>query len=74
MKTLNCDVCGRLIKTPVTNRNYFHLAHRELCEICHDQLEAHMKPVVRTKLPFDYQWYNRFLHESVEKAIAKGKF
>ena len=74
MKTLTCDVCRHQITTPVLNRNYFHLAHREVCETCHDLLEAHVKPTVRTKLPFDYQWYNRLLNESLEKAIQKGKF
>ena len=74
MKTLTCDVCRHPIQQPVPNRNYFHLAHRDICEVCHDQLEALLKPIVRVKSPFDYAWYNRLLQESVEKAIQKGKF
>jgi hypothetical protein len=58
----------------VSNRNYFHLAHRDLCEACKDDLEATLKPVVRTKSPFNYDWYNQLLTDSIEKAIQKGKF
>ena len=74
MKTLTCDVCKGSIKQPVHNRNYFHLAHRDLCESCHDSLEAFIKPIVRAKAPFDYDWYNQLIQESIEKAIPKGKF
>ena len=74
MKTLMCDVCKSEIVLPVPDRNCFHIAHRDICEVCHDKLEALVKPVVRTKLPFDYGWYNRLIQESIEKAIQKGKF
>ena len=74
MKTLNCDVCKSVIKIPVPGRNYFHKAHRDLCESCHDKLELQLKPVVRTKIPFDYEWYNKLLQKSIEKAVQKGKF
>ena len=74
MKTLTCDVCLSVINTPVMGRNYFHMAHRDICEPCHDKLETQMKPVVRTKAPFDYEWYDKFLTESIEKAVQKGKF
>ena len=74
MKTLTCDICRHAIQVPVLQRNYFHLAHRDICESCHDELQAQIKPIVRTKLPFDYGWYNRVLQESIEKAISKGKF
>jgi hypothetical protein len=74
MKTLTCDVCRHTIQQPVATRNYFHLANRDLCEACKDDLEAVLKPVVRTKNPFNYEWYNQFLTDSIEKAIQKGKF
>ena len=74
MKTLTCDVCKHLIQQPVHTRNYFHVAHRDLCEPCHDDLEYLLKPTVRAKRPFDYQWYSRLVQESIEKAISKGKF
>ena len=74
MKTLTCDVCQNIIQSPVMGRNYFHVAHRDLCEFCHDKLESQIKPVVRTKSPFDYEWYNKLIQESIEKATSKGKF
>lgn len=74
MKTLTCDVCRSTIESPVSNRNYYHMAHRDICEACHDKLEALIKPVVRTKQPFDYGWYSNLVQDSIEKAIQKGKF
>ena len=74
MKTITCDVCKKKMDVPVVNRNYFHLAHRDLCESCKDSLESFIKPVVRTKEPFDYAWYDKFVQDSIEKAIQKGKF
>lgn len=73
MKTITCDVCQGIIQTPVTGRNYFHLAHRDLCEPCHDKLESLLKPTVRAKSPFNYEWYSKLLQESIEKAVQKGK-
>ncbi|MDR2608791.1 MAG: hypothetical protein LBC57_10420 [Treponema sp.] len=74
MKTLTCDVCRKVIQQPVSERNYFHMAHRDICESCHDALEFAIKPVVRTKQPFNYEWYDRLVTDSIEKAIQKGKF
>ena len=74
MKTLTCDVCRKKVENAVTSRSYFHLAHRDLCEACKDDLEFLIKPVVRTKDPFDYDWYNKLISESIEKAVQKGKF
>jgi hypothetical protein len=74
MKTLTCDVCKQKIQEPVSTRNYFHLVHRDICESCKDLLEVRLKPVVRTKSPFNYEWYEKLIRESVEKAVEKGKF
>jgi hypothetical protein len=74
MKTLICDVCKRTIKQPVADRNYFHIGNRELCEPCKDQLDLFLKPIIRTKQPFNYEWFDRLTQESVEKAIERGKF
>jgi hypothetical protein len=74
MKHLNCDVCDKDITTAISNRTYFHIANRDICEECKDKLEAEMKPVVRTKQPFSYEWYDRLERDSLEKAIARGKF
>ncbi|MDR0475145.1 MAG: hypothetical protein LBH43_15915 [Treponema sp.] len=74
MKTITCDVCRAKIQQPITNRNYFQLAHRDICESCHDELQLQIKPVIRTKQPFNYNWYDNFVQDSIEKAIQKGKF
>ena len=74
MKTLTCDVCKQKIQEPVSTRTYFHYAHRDICESCKDQLEVRLKPIVRTKGPFSYEWYDKLIKESVEKAVEKGKF
>jgi len=50
------------------------MAHRDVCEICHDKLEVQIKPTVRTKEPFAYDWYSKLVQESIEKAVQKGKF
>jgi hypothetical protein len=74
MKTLTCDVCRHKMEEPVTGRTYFHICHRDLCEPCKDDLEALIKPVLRSQEPFNYEWYTRLIRESVEKAVQKGKF
>ena len=73
MKTLTCDICSTAIQTPVSAHNYFHVAHRDICESCHDKLEYMLKPTVRTKSPFNYEWYDKLYKDSVERSIQKGK-
>ncbi|MDR2662072.1 MAG: hypothetical protein LBC31_03645 [Treponema sp.] len=74
MKSLKCDICHKDITTAINQRSYFHVAHRDLCEACRDQLELTLKPVIRTKQPFNYEWFERLIRDSIEKAIAKGKW
>ncbi len=74
MKTLTCDVCKNEIENPTSGRNYFHLAAFDLCEPCKDKLEVSLKEVVRTKNPFNYEWYDRLMTDSITRAIGKGKF
>ena len=74
MKTLTCDVCKKKMENAITDRTFFHIAHRDLCEPCKDALEFQIKPTVRTKDPFGYDWYNKLLQDSIEKAVQKGKF
>jgi hypothetical protein len=49
------------------------MAHRELCESCHDDLELFLKPIVRTKQPFDFEWFDHLTQDTIEKAIERGK-
>jgi len=74
MKELICDVCKHTLQDPVSNRNYFHICHREICEDCNNDLQEVIKPAIREQDPFSYDWYVHFVHDSVEKAIQKGKF
>jgi hypothetical protein len=37
-------------------------------------LELVLRPVLRNKHPFNYEWYERVMTESIEKAVQKGKF
>ncbi|MDR2103540.1 MAG: hypothetical protein LBP42_05485 [Treponema sp.] len=73
MKTLTCDVCKHTIQQPTAGRNYFHFAHRDICEPCKDALESALKPIIRTKEPFNFEWYDRLVQDSIEKSILKGK-
>ena len=74
MKSLNCDVCNVLLEDPIPSRTYWHIGHRDICEACHDRMEFTIKPTVRSKQPFDYNWYLKLIQDSIEKAIQKGKF
>lgn len=74
MRSLKCDVCHKDITTEINQRGYFHIAHRDICEACHDQLEAGIKPVVRTKQPFNYEWFQRLMQDSIEKAVSRSKW
>jgi hypothetical protein len=74
MKTLVCDVCKKTIQEPVVGRNYFHYAHRDICESCKDELDLRLRPVVRTKQPFNYEWFDRLTQDSIEQAIQEGQF
>jgi hypothetical protein len=47
--------------------------HRDICEACKDELELVLKPIVRTKQPFDFEWYDQLVKDSLEKSILKGK-
>ncbi|GHV62893.1 hypothetical protein AGMMS49587_11130 [Spirochaetia bacterium] len=74
MKALICDVCGHVIQQPQPGVTYFHFAHRDLCEPCQDQLQLILKPITRSRQPFNYEWYNQLVQDSIETAIEKGKF
>jgi hypothetical protein len=74
MKALICDVCKKAVENPFSGRNYFHLANYDVCEPCKDQLELSLKPVIRKKNPFNYDWFDRLMLDSIEQAIGKGKF
>jgi len=73
MQTIICDVCKKKMDDPITNRTFFYYAEHSVCEACKDNLEFQMKPTVRSKDPFSYEWYNKFVGDSFGKAVQKGK-
>lgn len=73
MQTITCDICKRTITQPVVGRDCFHIGHRDICESCKDQLDLAAKPVIRTKQPFNYEWYDQFVQDFIEKSIERGK-
>jgi competence CoiA-like predicted nuclease len=74
MKSLICDVCHKPLTTARGGLEYVHIAHRELCEDCNDKLNQEIKPILRAKQPFNYEWFDRLVQDSIEKAIARGKW
>jgi hypothetical protein len=73
MKAIICDICKQAIQDPVAGRNYFHVAHRDICESCHDDLELFLKPIIRTKQPFNYEWFDRLTQDTIERSMETGK-
>jgi len=73
MQTVYCDVCRKKMDNPITDRTFFYVANFSVCEPCKDNLEALMKPTVRTKEPFAMEWYGKLVRDSLGKAVQKGK-
>jgi hypothetical protein len=74
MKYLVCDVCKKEIDKPVAEWNYFHIKTWDICEQCKNELESAIFLTVRGKKPFSYEWYERLMCDSIEKACTKSKF
>jgi hypothetical protein len=74
MQKVYCDVCGKVVDQSFTERTFFYRGPIAVCEDCKDQLELTLKPIVRTKNPFSYEWFDRLIADSLEKAVQKGKF
>jgi hypothetical protein len=73
MKTLTCDICKKTIDKPLKTRNYFHIADVDICEPCHDVLQLSIKRTMRARAPFNYDWYDQLLLETLKKGIDKGR-
>ena len=73
MQTIICDVCKKKMDNPITNLSFFYYAEHGVCENCKDNFEAQIKPTIRNKDPFSYEWYEKFIGDSFGKAIQKGK-
>jgi|WetSurMetagenome_2_1015567.scaffolds.fasta_scaffold1391548_1 hypothetical protein len=77
MKYLICDVCKKTIENPVKDHTLFHHAHVDICLDCQDSLDMYTRRYLRKTeaehRPFDFQWYNDFFMDTLEKAVQRGK-
>jgi len=73
MQTVFCDVCKKKMDDPVTNKNFFYFAKHSICEPCKDGLDMTIRSAIRGKDPYVTDWYEKFVNDSIEKAIQRGK-
>jgi len=73
MKWINCDICKKKFEEPIAGRDCFHIIHWDICEPCKEAVELVIRPTLRTKDPFNYEWYDKLLTDTIEKSIQKGK-
>ena len=71
MVTINCDVCRKKMDNPALP--FFYFGEFSICETCRDNLESQIRPAIRGKAPFATDWYDKFVRDSITKAIQKGK-
>ena len=70
MKTLNCDVCRKELVNPVVGRTYWHIREYDVCEACKEAIEAKIRPMVRSHVPYSQAWYEDEFITLIEKGIA----
>jgi hypothetical protein len=73
MLTVTCDICKKKVDDSMNGRTFFHYAKHSVCESCKDNLELQVKTTVRDKDPFSYEWYDKYIDDTITKAIHKGK-
>jgi len=73
MQSVNCDICKKKVDNPITGYTFFYFAEYSLCESCRDSLELQLKSTIRTKEPYAIEWYDKWIGDSISKAIQKGK-
>ena len=73
MKKLTCDACGHEIDKPLADRNYFHIEDWDVCEPCKESIELEIRPTMRGKVPFDYDWYRDLMVKSIAARNSKLK-
>ncbi|MDR0443204.1 MAG: hypothetical protein LBH44_07360 [Treponema sp.] len=73
MQTITCDVCRKKVDNPITGRSFYYVAEHDICESCNDALDYLIRPNIRNKDPFSYEWYTKFVQDSLTKAVQKGK-
>jgi hypothetical protein len=73
MQNVSCDICKKKVDNPMSGRSFFYYAEHSVCESCKDNLELQVKSAIRTKDPYSFDWYSKFVGDSITKAIQKGK-
>jgi hypothetical protein len=73
MQTITCDICKKKVDDSLTGRTFFYYARHSVCEPCKDNLELQIKNTIRSKEPFSYDWYEKYVDDLITKAIQRGK-
>ena len=73
MITITCDICKKKVDDAQYGRTFFYYATHNVCEPCKDALELQVKTTIRNKDPFTQEWYQKYLDDTISKAIQKGK-
>ncbi|MCL2763691.1 MAG: hypothetical protein FWD40_00220 [Treponema sp.] len=73
MITISCDVCKKKLDESNYGRTFFFYANHSICETCKDNLEFSAKSQVRARTPFSMDWYSKFMRDSLDKAVQKGR-
>jgi len=73
MITISCDVCKKKLDSPITGRDIFYYANHSICEPCKDNFEFQVKSTVRNKEPYATEWYEKYIGDSLDKAVSKGR-
>jgi len=73
MITVTCDVCKKKMENPLTGVTFHYYSNHSICEPCKDNLELQAKSTVRKKEPFAYEWYEKYMLDTLDKAVQKGK-
>jgi hypothetical protein len=73
MITITCDICKKKVENAEYGRTFFYYATHNLCEACKDALELNIKIKLRESDPYVTDWYEKYVDDSINKAIQKGK-
>ena len=73
MQTIVCDICKKKVEDAFTGRTFFYFAEHSICEDCKNNLELQAKSTIRTKEPFTFDWFDKYIDESITKSKTKAK-
>jgi len=73
MQTITCDVCKKKVDASFTGRNFFYYADFSVCESCKDSFELNVKNAIRGKEPYTTEWYEKYIADSLDKAVQRGR-